>query len=165
MVVFRTFALVLSCAACTSVSVNGRTLEGTHWRVVAIDGHQTARERRLSDGILGRPNIRPFRVQSMERKLCRGRKDAHSKASRFNQNGLRRAGDDVRESGTFGTQRAGPPNLAERTETETCQRGRLDRARAPALASLCRDLGWFVRTILGEIELFVGVTRKCLDRS
>jgi heat shock protein HslJ len=40
-VVFRTFALVLSYAACTSVSVNGRTLEGTHWRVVAIDGHQT----------------------------------------------------------------------------------------------------------------------------
>ena len=39
--VFRTFPLVLSCAACTTVSVDARTLEGTHWRVAAIDGRQT----------------------------------------------------------------------------------------------------------------------------
>jgi heat shock protein HslJ len=38
---FRAFALALSCVACTSVSVDGRTLEGTHWRVAAIDGRQT----------------------------------------------------------------------------------------------------------------------------
>lgn len=40
-VAFKTFALALLCAACTSVSVNNRTLEGTHWRVAEIGGRRT----------------------------------------------------------------------------------------------------------------------------
>ena len=38
---FRAAALALACAACTSVSADARTFEGTRWQVTAIDGRQT----------------------------------------------------------------------------------------------------------------------------
>lgn len=39
--VFRTATIALSCAACTSMSVDGRTLEGVSWTVASIDGRAT----------------------------------------------------------------------------------------------------------------------------
>jgi len=39
--VFRTAALALACAACTTVAADARTFEGTSWRVTAIDGRAT----------------------------------------------------------------------------------------------------------------------------
>ena len=38
---FRAAALALACAACTSIAADARTLDGTHWRVTAIDGRAT----------------------------------------------------------------------------------------------------------------------------
>jgi heat shock protein HslJ len=35
---FRTAALALACAACTSIAADARTLERTGWRVAAING-------------------------------------------------------------------------------------------------------------------------------
>ena len=37
----RAAALALACAACTSIAVDQRSLEGTSWRVTAIDGEAT----------------------------------------------------------------------------------------------------------------------------
>ena len=39
--VFRAASLALACAACTSVAVDDRTFEGTHWHVRAINGRAT----------------------------------------------------------------------------------------------------------------------------
>ncbi len=38
---FRGAVLALACAACTSIAIDGRTFEGTSWRVIAIDGEPT----------------------------------------------------------------------------------------------------------------------------
>ena len=38
---FKAAALALACAACTTVVADARTLEGTSWRVTAIDGRRT----------------------------------------------------------------------------------------------------------------------------
>jgi heat shock protein HslJ len=37
----RAGLLALFCAACTSIAADVRTFEGTHWHVVAINGHAT----------------------------------------------------------------------------------------------------------------------------
>ena len=39
--VFKAAVIALSCAACTSMSVDVRTLEGPPWNVAAIDGRAT----------------------------------------------------------------------------------------------------------------------------
>ena len=39
--VFRAAALALACAACTTIAVDARTFDATHWRVTAIDGRAT----------------------------------------------------------------------------------------------------------------------------
>jgi heat shock protein HslJ len=38
---FRTAALALVCAACTSIEADARTFDGTRWHVTAIDGRAT----------------------------------------------------------------------------------------------------------------------------
>jgi heat shock protein HslJ len=38
---FRAAALALACTACTSIAVDHRSLEGTSWRVAAINGEAT----------------------------------------------------------------------------------------------------------------------------
>jgi heat shock protein HslJ len=38
---FRTTALALACAACTSIAIDARTFEGTRWRVTAVNGRAT----------------------------------------------------------------------------------------------------------------------------